>query len=126
MARNNYFNKGDPYSEWHRALPNDLGYIDCDCVGICLKCKQPIYLAETTFDVGQPWKATTTTAALAKMAGLPSFLIFYKVDKNREVIGFRIKQLTPKMTREKTIKPGTWVNMMELLKEKHLKEDCKK
>ena len=64
--------------------------------------------------------------AAAKMAGLPSFLIFYKVDKNREVIGFRIKQLTPKMTREKTIKPGTWVNMMELLKEKHLKEDCKK
>ena len=109
MARNNYYNKGDPYSEWHRALPNDLGYIDCDCVGICLKCKQPIYLAETTFDVGQPWKATTTTAALAKMAGLPSFLIFYKVDNNRKVIGFRIKQLTPKMTKKKqlSLEPGS-------------------
>ena len=126
MARNNYFDKGDPYSEWHRSLKNDLRYVDIDSCGICNKCKQPIYLAETTFDVGQSWKATTATEWLAQAANIPSFLIFYKVDRNREVIGFRIKQLTPKMTREKTIKPGTWVNMMELLKEKHLKEDCKK
>ena len=83
MARNNYYNKGDAYSEWHRALKNDLGYIDIDSVGICLKCKQPLYLAETTFDVGQAWKATTTTEALARLANLPSFLIFYKVNSNK-------------------------------------------
>ena len=71
MARNNYFNKGDPYSEWHRSLDNKLGYIDIDSVGICLKCKAPLYLAETTFDVNQTWKATTTTEALARLAGLP-------------------------------------------------------
>ena len=61
MARNNYFDKGDPYSEWHRNLDNKLGYIDIDSCGICLKCKAPLYLAETTFDVNQTWKATTTT-----------------------------------------------------------------
>ena len=114
MARNNYFNKGDPYSEWHRNLQNKLGYIDIDCVGICLKCKAPLYLAETTFDVKQKWKATTTTEALARLAGLPSFLIFYKV------IAFRIKQLTPtKDVKEVYLKPEAWVQAMELLQDRH-------
>ena len=31
-----------------------LGLIDMDGVGICLKCKEPLYLKETAFDVGQP------------------------------------------------------------------------
>ena len=102
MARNNYFNKGDPYSEWHRSLDNKLGYIDIDSVGICLKCKAPLYLAETTFDVNQTWKATTTTEALARLAGLPSFLIFYKVDK-----------------KEVMLTPEAWVQAMELLQDRH-------
>ena len=120
MARDNYYNKGDPYSEWHRSLDNKLGYIDIDSVGICLKCKSPLYLAETAFDVGQPWKATTTTEALARLAGLPSFLIFYKVDAKRQVILLRVKQLTPaKASNETLIKPEVWVQVMELLQEKH-------
>ena len=120
MARNNYFNKGDPYSEWHRNLQNKLGYIDIDCVGICLKCKDPLYLAETTFDVEQSWKATTTTEKLAKLSNLPSFLIFYKVNDKREVISFRIKQLTPEKYKENVFtEPQTWVQAMELLQDRH-------
>ena len=120
MARNNYFNKGDPYSEWHRNLDNKLGYIDIDSVGICLKCKAPLYLAETTFDVGQSYKATTTTEKLARLAGLPSFLIFYKVDENREIIGFRVKQLTPEKYKQNVfVNPETWVQAMELLQDRH-------
>jgi len=120
MARNNYFNKGDPYSEWHRSLDNKLGYIDIDSVGICLKCKAPLYLAETTFDVNQTWKATTTTEALARLAGLPSFLIFYKVDDNRKIIRFRVKQLTPtKDKKEVMLTPDAWVQAMELLQDRH-------
>jgi len=120
MARNNYFNKGDPYSEWSRSLNNKLGYIDIDQCQICLKCKLPLFLAETTFDVGQPWKATTTTEALARLAGLPSFLIFYKVNDKREVIAFRIKQLTPtKDQKEVYLKPEAWVQAMELLQDRH-------
>ena len=120
MARNNYFDKGDPYSEWHRNLDNKLGYIDIDSVGICLKCKAPLYLAETTFDVNQKWKATTTTEKLARLAGLPSFLIFYKVNENREVISLRIKQLTPiKDRKEIILKPEAWVQAMELLQDRH-------
>ena len=119
MARNNYYNKGDAYSEWHRALKNDLGYIDIDSVGICLKCKAPLYLAETTFDVGQAWKATTTTEKLARLANLPSFLIFYKVE-NDKVIKFRIKQLTPeKYKKDVELDPTAWVQAMELLQDRH-------
>ena len=120
MARNNYFDKGDPYSEWHRSLDNKLGYIDIDSCGICLKCKAPLYLAETTFDVGQPFKATTTTEALARLAGLPSFLIFYKVNDKREVIAFRVKQLTPSKDQKTVIlTPDAWVQAMELLQDRH-------
>ena len=120
MARNNYFDKGDPYSEWHRSLKNDLRYVDIDSCGICNKCKQPIYLAETTFDVGQSWKATTATEWLAQAANIPSFLIFYKVNENREVISLRIKQLTPiKDRKEFLLKPEAWVQAMELLQDRH-------
>ena len=119
MARNNYYNKGDAYSEWHRSLKNELGYIDIDSVGICLKCKQPLYLAETTFDVGQAWKATTTTEKLARLANLPSFLIFYKVE-NDKVIKFRIKQLTPeKYKKDIELDPAAWIQAMELLQDRH-------
>ena len=120
MARNNYFDKGDPYSEWHRSLKNDLRYVDIDSCGICNKCKQPIYLAETTFDVGQSWKATTATEWLAQAANIPSFLIFYKVNENREVISLRVKQLTPiKDRKEFVLEPEAWVQAMELLQDRH-------
>ena len=120
MARNNYFDKGDPYSEWHRSLKNDLRYVDIDSCGICNKCKQPLYLAETTFDVGQSWKATTATEWLARAANLPSFLIFYKVNENREVISFRVKQLTPEKDRKEVLlEPEAWVQAMELLQDRH-------
>ena len=120
MARNNYFDKGDPYSEWHRSLKNDLRYVDIDSCGICNKCKQPLYLAETTFDVNQTWKATTATEWLARAANLPSFLIFYKVNEKREVISLRVKQLTPeKYIKEIIIEPQAWVQAMELLQDRH-------
>ena len=126
MARNNYFDKGDPYSEWHRGLKNDLRYLDIDSCGICKLCKMPLYLAETTFDVGQAWKATTTTEWLARMANLPSFLIFYKVNESRDVVGCRIKQLTPeKNKKEIFLTPAAWVQAMELMQERHLLV-CKK
>ena len=77
-----------------------------------------MYLAETAFDVGQPWKATTTTEALANMAGLPSFLVFYKVDGSA-ITSFRIKQLTPWKSDEMLMTPGGWTQVMQLLQERH-------
>ena len=120
MARDIYFKdvKFSDYSLWHRALPQKLGLIDMDGVGICLKCKEPLYLKETAFDVGQPWKAKTTTAKLARMCGLPSFLVFYKV-KGNKVIGFRVQQLTPEKGSEVNLTPEAWVQAMELLQDRH-------
>jgi len=120
MARDIYFKdvKFSDYSLWHRALPQKLGLIDMDGVGICLKCKEPLYLKETAFYVGQAWKATTTTAKLARMCGLPSFLVFYKV-KGKQVIGFRVQQLTPEKGSEVNLTPEAWVQAMELLQDRH-------
>ena len=70
--------------------------------------------------MGQSWKATTATEWLAHAANLPSFLIFYKVNENREVISLRIKQLTPiKDRKEFLLKPEAWVQAMELLQDRH-------
>ena len=46
MARENYFNQGDHYSEFHRQF-DGLAMIDIDQVEICKKCKLPLALVET-------------------------------------------------------------------------------
>lgn len=120
MARNIYFKdvKFSAYSLWHRALTQKLGMIDIDGCGTCLRCKFPLYLAETAFDVGQKWKATRTTETLARLAGLPSFLVFYKVD-GESITSFRITQLTPWRTEEMYMEPSGWLQVMQLLQERH-------
>ena len=115
--KNNYFNVGDPYSEWCRE--NKVYMIDMDAVGICKVCKTPLYLAETCFDRGQTWKATTTTEALANLAGLPSFLVFYEANEARKVISLRVTQLTPERSKETLMLPDGWFQVLELLQEQH-------
>lgn len=115
--KNNYFNVGDPYSEWCRE--NKVYMIDMDVVGICKVCKSPLYLAETCFDRGQSFKATTTTEALANLAGLPSFLVFYEANEARKVISLRVTQLTPERGKETLMLPDGWFQVLELLQEQH-------
>ena len=115
--KNNYFNVGDPYSEWCRE--NKVYMIDLDVVGICKVCKTPLYLAETCFDRGQSFKATTTTEALANLAGLPSFLVFYAANEARKVESLRVTQLTPERGKETLMLPDGWFQVLELLQEQH-------
>ena len=115
--KKNYFNIGDPYSEWCR--DNQVYMIDMDAVGICKVCKTPLYLAETCFDRGQTWKATKTTEALANLAGLPSFLVFYEANEARKVISLRVTQLTPERGKETLMLPDGWFQVLELLQEQH-------
>tara|TARA_R100000353_G_scaffold119912_1_gene85400 strand:+ start:975 stop:1370 length:396 start_codon:yes stop_codon:yes gene_type:complete len=126
MARRNYYNRGDWYSEWCRDVENRrIGFVDIDVCGICDKCWEPLYLAETCFDKGQTYKTTHTTERLATLAGLPSFLIFYKVEQNK-IVRFRIKQLTPTKSEDfNYMFPSGWVGIMEMLQEQHDKI-CKK
>ena len=93
--------------------------IDVDACGICKNCKDPLYLAETCFDRGQTWKATTTTEALANLAGLPSFLVFYQANENRKVVSLRVTQLTPTKGKETLMLPEGWFQVLELLQEQH-------
>ena len=115
--KNNYFNVGDPYSEWCRE--NKVYMIDMDAVGICKVCKTPLYLAETCFERGQSFKATTTPEALANLAGLPSFLVFYEANEARKLISLRVTQLTPTRGKETLMLPDGWFQVLELLQEQH-------
>lgn len=125
MARRNYYNKGDFYSEWSRKQNKKITWVDIDSCGICYRCWEPLYLAETCYDKGQDFKTTHSTERLATLAGLPSFLVFYKVEKN-DVTRFRIKQLTPVKSEEfNYLYPSGWVAILELLQEQHDKV-CKK
>ena len=78
-----------------------------------------MYLAETCFDRGQTWKATTTTEALANLSGLPSFLVFYQANEDRKVISLRVTQLTPTKGKETLMLPDGWFQVLELLQEQH-------
>ena len=123
-VKGNYFNIGDPYSEWFR--DKKVYMIDMDAVGICKVCKTPLYLAETCFDRGQSFKATTTTEALARLSGLPSFLVFYSANENRKVESLRVTQLTPEKGKETLMLPESWFEVLELLQEQHYPHCLKK
>jgi len=122
--KDNYFNIGDPYSEWCRE--KQVYMIDMDAVGICKVCKTPLYLAETCFDRGQTFKATTTTEALARLSGLPSFLVFYSANENRKVESLRITQLTPERGKETIVLPDGWLEILDLIQEQHYPDCLKK
>ena len=122
--KGNYFNIGAPYSEWCR--DKKVYMIDMDAVGICKVCKTPLYLAETCFDRGQSFKATTTTEALARLSGLPSFLGFYAANENRKVESLRVTQLTPEKGKETLMLPESWFEVLELLQEQHYPHCLKK
>ena len=123
-VKGNYFNIGDPYSEWCR--DKKVYMIDMDAVGICKVCKTPLYLAETCFDRGQSFKATTTTEALARLSGLPSFLVFYSANENRKVESLRVTQLTPEKGKETLMLPESLFEVLELLQDQHYPHCLKK
>lgn len=85
MARDNYFNSGDLYSEWHRNIEDSsLGYIDLDCIEFHKKCGCILFIAETCYWKGQTYKNTTLTRKMAKKLEVPAYLIFYMPVKRTE------------------------------------------
>ena len=66
------------YSGWHRTLGSELTYTDIDACEYCYKCEAPLVLIETAMDVGQSGKYTVPIYKLAKAAGIPFYLVFYK------------------------------------------------
>lgn len=87
------------FSRWHRKLPNRCTAIDLDFMEYCDKCKMPLALIELAQDVGQKNKPTTILKQLARVSGVPAFLIFYKIEEENEEIGdCRVQQIWPRFT----------------------------
>tara|TARA_R100001163_G_C5037000_1_gene175954 strand:- start:368 stop:736 length:369 start_codon:yes stop_codon:yes gene_type:complete len=120
MARNNYFNQGDHYSEFHRQF-DGLAMIDIDQVEICKKCKTVLAVVETAYDVGQNFKSFKVTQLIAERLKVPGLVTLYKVDsKSNEIVNFRVKKLYPKESDGfYNVEPYQYVNWLKGLHEKH-------
>ena len=96
MARNNYYNQGDHYSEFHRQF-DGLAMVDIDQVEICKKCKKPLAVIETAYDTGQNFKSFIVTQLIAERLKVPGLVTLYQVDKtSNEIVNFRVKKIYPK------------------------------
>lgn len=83
--------------------------------------KEPVALIETARDVGQPYKCTTVTARLAKLAGLPCCCVLYTLaeDENPadpnwlDIAWFRIGRLWPNPEPEwRVVSPQEWAEAL--------------
>lgn len=104
------------YSAWHRRGSTGryigieqaqlLAMIDLDVILYVEyddETKEPIALIEAAQDIGQPYKCATVTQKLAERAGLPAYVVLYRVGNGsnpaemdcRDIVGFRIKRLCP-------------------------------
>ena len=123
MARYNYFNIGDHFSEFHRKF-DGLAGLDLDFIEICQKCQEPLAMFETAVDKGQTYKTTTVTEKIAIACKVPAYLVFYTPgSKHDEVTQFRIKKLTPAESELRVMNPPEFIKMLKILQERH-SNDC--
>ena len=123
MARYNYFNIGDHFSEFHRKF-DGLAGLDLDFIEICQKCQEPLAMFETAMDKGQSYKTTTVTEKIAKACKVPAFLVFYTPGlAHDEIKQFRIKKLVPTETELRVMNPPEFIKMLKILQERH-SNDC--
>jgi len=134
-----YGTRGMEYSAWHRRLSTQryvgienaqlLAMIDLDIVLYVEyeeKSKKPVGLIEVAQDVGQPYKTATVTKKLAEMAGLPAYVVLYKLSDQenpankecKDIAKFRIKRLCPKFEKEwRVLSPKEYAdNLLKLRK----------
>ena len=123
MARLNYFNIGDHFSEFHR-LFDGLAGVDLDFIEICKKCQEPLAMFETAVDKGQTYKTTTVTEKVARACKVPAYLVFYTPGlAHDEVKQFRIRKLTPNEPDLRVMEPKEFIKLLRLLQERH-SYDC--
>jgi hypothetical protein len=142
MVKSVYFTgvKFSGYSNWHRQQHNCLGFSDIDQVGTCNSCLEPLFLAETVFNNGQDFiKPHQITKRLAVMAGIPAFIIWYKLVADM-MIFVHVKRIAPDyQTRINNnhfgfdgyssgpirLSPDQWLQYLEYKQVQHF-PDCKK
>tara|TARA_Y100001973_G_C4958160_1_gene213621 strand:+ start:128 stop:481 length:354 start_codon:yes stop_codon:yes gene_type:complete len=111
--RYSYFEKGNPFNEWHRTVDN-LAAVDVDLMEVCDKCYQPLLLIEHAYDKGQTHKTCTAVMKLARQSKIPAILIFYKDMKT-----FRIRKLYPNLENERTVQASTLIRYLRKLHNLH-------
>jgi hypothetical protein len=118
MARWNYFNRGDHYSEWHRKFEG-IAMIDVDSVECCQVCYEPLAIIEVAMDKGQN-KAYTLVKKIADKMQLPGFVVLYTAEQD-EITQFRIKRVSPQVSKTYRIaEPELWLSYL-----KSLQDSCK-
>jgi len=116
--RERYGTRDLAYSGWHRLLEDDLTYIDIDGCEYCRRCREPLALIETARDVGQDYKATTVLRRLAVRAGLPAYLVLYRLD-GTGVEGFRVQQLLSGDVRYRSMTTEAFSDLLRSLRRAH-------
>ena len=97
MVKKVYFSgvKFSGYSSWHRNQHNLLHFSDIDQCSSCNSCLKPLFLAETVFNNGQAFhKPHKVTKQLADMAGIPAFIVWYKLIED-QMAYVHIKKIAP-------------------------------
>ena len=107
------------YSLWHRGLEDDITMIDIDSVEYCSTCFEPLALLELARDVGQSHKPHIVTKKPAEKAGLPAYVVFYKVNEKGEIIQFRVRQVAPTEGEERIMTPEQYADFLRKLHRKH-------
>lgn len=127
------------YSAWHRrkstrrfvGMENAqlLAMIDLDAslyVEYDDGSREPLALVETARDVGQEYKCAQVTTNLAKRAGVPCYVVLYRLSDSRnpadeewnDIESFRVMRLYPNPTKKWfPVSPAKWAeHLLELRK----------
>jgi len=114
MARWNYYNRGDRYSEWHRQFEG-IAMIDVDSVECCKTCYEPLAVIETAMDKGGQHKAYTLVKKIADKMQIPGFVVLYTVN-GEQITQFRIKRVSPEVSKTYRIaEPDLWLSWLRSL-----------
>ena len=131
MVKPVYFKnvKFSGYSSWHRQQHNCLGFSDIDQVSTCNACLEPLFLAETVFNNGQDFKKPhKITKRLAQMAGIPAFIVWYKL-VGEMMMFVHIKKIAPNYqggysSEPIRLNPDQWLEYLEFKQVQHF-PNCK-
>jgi hypothetical protein len=111
------------YSTWHRTLDADLAMIDLDAVEFCAHCRRPLAFIETARDVGQTFKPTTITQAVAAAHRAPALCVLYRLDAAGRITRFRVRELPYGTWR--ILAPHQYAAYLRGLRERHACRDSK-
>jgi hypothetical protein len=106
------------YSTWHRTLDADLTMVDLDAVEYCARCRRPLAFVETARDVGQTFKPTTITQAVAAAHRAPALCVLYLLNPRGQILQFRVRELPSSTWRILT--PSDYAAFLRRLRDRHV------